>query len=123
MSIQAHKRTKKVHKNIKLNIKRRTIIVDDKLVFHKKVPIPSWVELSIIDVCNRSCIFCPKSKPEIAPDTYQRMKMPLINKLTKDLKDIGFKGSVTLCGYGEPLLHKEIFQISKNLLRQLSWKL
>ena len=57
MSIQAHKRTKKVHKNIKLNIKRRTIIVDDKLIFHKKVPIPSWVELSIIDVCNRSCIF------------------------------------------------------------------
>ena len=41
--------------------------------------------------------------------------MPLINKLTKDLKDIGFKGSVTLCGYGEPLLHKEIFKISKKL--------
>ena len=115
MSIQAHKRTKKIHKNIKLNIKRRTIIVDDKLVFHKKVPIPSWVELSIIDVCNRSCIFCPKSKPEIAPDTYQKMKMPLINKLTKDLKSMGFKGSVTLCGYGEPLLHKEIYKITKKL--------
>ena len=54
MSIQQHKRTKKIHKNIKLNIKRRTIIVDDQLVFHKSVPIPSWVELSIIDVCNRS---------------------------------------------------------------------
>ena len=56
------KELKKIHKNIKLNIKRRTIIVDDQLVFHKSVPIPSWVELSIIDVCNRSCIFCPKFK-------------------------------------------------------------
>jgi len=115
MSIQESKRTKKVSKTIKINIKRRTIIVDDKLVFHKKVPIPSWIELSIIDVCNRSCIFCPKSNPEIAPNTFQKMKMSLINKLTKDLKKIGFKGSVTLCGYGEPLLHKEIYKIAKKL--------
>ena len=41
--------------------------------------------------------------------------MPLINKLTKDLKSMGFKGSVTLCGYGEPLLHKEIYKITKKL--------
>lgn len=115
MADQTHKRTKKIYKNIKINIKRRTIIVDDKLVFYKKIPMPSWIELSIIDVCNRSCSFCPKSNHDIAPDTFQRMKMPLINKLTKDLKKIGFKGSVTLCGYGEPLLHKEIYKISKKL--------
>ena len=92
-SIQQHKRIKK-YINIKLNIKRRTIIVDDQLVFHKSVRYRAMVELSIIDVCNRSCIFCPKSKPEIAPDTYQKMKMPLIDKPAKDLKNMGFKGSI-----------------------------
>ena len=35
MSIQANKRTKKVNKQIKINIKRRTVIVDDQLVHHK----------------------------------------------------------------------------------------
>ena len=47
------------------------------------MPIPSWIELSIIDVCNRSCSFCPKSDPKIAPDTYQKMQMNLNNFLLR----------------------------------------
>ena len=39
------------------------------------------------------------------------MEKPLITKLCKDLKDMGFKGSVVLCGYGEPMLHKNVFEI------------
>ena len=87
---QKLKRTKKLHKAIKLNLKRRTIIVDDEMVSFKDVPIPSWIELSIIDVCNRSCSFCPKSDPKVAPNTYQMMKMSLINKLTQELKDFNY---------------------------------
>jgi len=104
-------RTKKQVKAIKINIKRRTVIVDDKLIFKKNVPLPSWIELSIIDVCNRTCKFCPKSDSNIAPDTYQKMEKPLITKLCKDLNDMGFKGSVVLCGYGEPMLHKDVYKI------------
>ncbi len=115
MSNQANKRTKKVNKQIKINIKRRTVIVDDQLVYHKGVPIPSWIELSIIDVCNRSCSFCPKADPKIAPNTYQKMTMSLVEKLTNDLKKINYQGSVTLCGYGEPMLHKGVFEMSKKL--------
>jgi len=114
-NIQSFKRTKKVNKQIKINIKRRTVIVDDKLIYHKGVPIPSWIELSLIDVCNRKCVFCPKSDPLIAPDTYQKMNMKLIEKLTKELKEINYQGSVTLCGYGEPMLHKEVFEMTRKL--------
>ena len=53
-------RTKPLFKTIEVNIKRRTVIVDDILSYHKGKPIPSWIELSIIDVCNRSCSFLPK---------------------------------------------------------------
>lgn len=113
------RRTKKIfnglYKTIKQNLSRRVLIVDDKLDFKKNIPLPSWVELSIIDVCNRSCIFCPKSNSSIAPDTYQQMEMTLIKKLTKDLALMKFKGSVTLCGYGEPLLHKNINNIVNHL--------
>jgi len=108
-------RTKPLFKNIEINIKRRTVIVNDVLSSYKNKPIPSWIELSLIDVCNRSCSFCPKSDPKIAPDTYQKMSLPLIDKLCKELAEINYKGSVVLCGYGEPMLHKDINIISKKL--------
>ena len=117
MKTKKNKRTKKLHKAISLNLKRRTIIVDDIMSKHKNIPIPSWIELSIIDVCNRSCTFCPKSDHSIAPDTYQKMSQVLIDKLCKDLKDINYKGSVTMCGYGEPLLHKEVLEIARKLAK------
>ena len=117
MTIKKNVRTKKLHKAISLNLKRRTIIVDDIMSKNKNVPIPSWIELSIIDVCNRSCTFCPKSDHSIAPDTYQKMSQLLIDKLCKDLKEINYKGSVTMCGYGEPLLHKEVSEIARKLAK------
>ena len=70
--------------------------------------MPTWVELSLIDVCNRSCSFCPKSDPKVAPDTYQIMSRKLIDKIHDDLKAINYKGAIALAGYGEPLLHKDI---------------
>jgi radical SAM protein with 4Fe4S-binding SPASM domain len=96
---------------IKKNILRRKSIVNDRLDFFEKNPNPTWIELSIIDVCNRSCSFCPKSDPSVAPDTYQQMSLGLIKKIAKDAKKISFKGAFALCGYGEPLLHKEVMKI------------
>ena len=100
---------------IKRNIDRRKLIVDDGIGKYKNIPLPTWIELSLIDVCNRSCVFCPKSDSSIAPDTYQKMSRSLIDKLYKDLKKINYSGSITLCGYGEPLLHKDIEYITNKL--------
>ena len=76
------------------------------------MPKPTWVELSLIDVCNRKCIFCPKSNEDIAPDTFQKMNRTIIDKIHQ-LLEIEFSGTISLCGYGEPLLHKDINYISK----------
>ena len=43
------------------------------------------------------------------------MTMDLVNKLTQDLKKINYQGSVTFVNYGEPMLHKGVFEISKKL--------
>tara|TARA_X000000950_G_C13763954_1_gene598082 strand:- start:197 stop:1063 length:867 start_codon:yes stop_codon:yes gene_type:complete len=100
---------------IKKNLKRRSKIVDQDIASYQGVPLPTWIELSLIDVCNRSCSFCPKSDPSVAPDTYQQMQRSLIDKLHDDLKKIKYRGSIALCGYGEPLLHKDISYIVKKL--------
>ena len=113
--VENKNRTKELFKTIEVNIKRRTVKVNDILTTFKNKPIPSWIELSLIDVCNRSCSFCPKSDSKVAPDTYQKMSLLLIDKLCSELKEINYKGSVVLCGYGEPMLHKDINIISKKL--------
>ena len=77
--------------------------------------MPTWVELSLIDVCNRKCIFCPKSDEKVAPDTYQKMTRKIIDEIHDQLLEIHFKGTISLCGYGEPLLHKDITYIVKKL--------
>jgi len=105
---------------IKKNIDRRKLIVDEGIKFFKGFPLPSWIELSLIDVCNRSCSFCPKSDEKVAPDTYQKMSKKLIDKMYDDLKKVNFRGVLTLCGYGEPLLHKEIEYICKKLSKVAS---
>ena len=100
---------------IRTNLNRRTKIVDGTPDFHKGYPLPTWVELSLIDVCNRKCSFCPKSDELVAPDTYQSMTRLLIEKIHDELKDMKFKGAIALCGYGEPMLHKDINWIVKKL--------
>ena len=100
---------------IKKNIKRRSPIVNEDIAHYKGVPLPTWIELSLIDVCNRTCSFCPKSDPKVAPDTYQKMSRLLIDKLVSELKKIKYRGAIALCGYGEPLLHKDILYITKKL--------
>jgi len=96
---------------IQKNIIRKEPILDREPQIFQNIPLPSWIELSLIDVCNRSCSFCPKADDKIAPNTYQKMSMQLIEKLINDLQKINFAGSFCLSGYGEPLLHKRVIDI------------
>ena len=99
---------------IKKNLKRRSEFVD-VVPIHKGVPMPTWVELSLIDVCNRKCSFCPKVDEKVAPDTFQKMTRKIIDEIHDQLSDINFEGTISLCGYGEPLLHNDISYIVKKL--------
>ena len=99
---------------IKKNINRRSEFVD-LVPMYKGMPMPTWVELSLIDVCNRKCSFCPKVDDKVAPDTFQKMNRKIIDEIHDQLLEIHYVGKIALCGYGEPLLHKDINYIVKKL--------
>ncbi len=92
------------------SIKRKSKFIDENVQFYNDVPLFSWIEISPIDACNRKCVFCPKSDPQIAPDTYKTMENKYIEKLADELKQINYKGTVVFAGYGEPLLDKNIYK-------------
>ena len=43
--------------------------------------MPTWVELSLSDVCNRRHSFCPKSDNKVAPDTFKKMTRKIIDEI------------------------------------------
>ena len=43
------------------------------------------------------------------------MEFDLIDKLVLDLIDINYEGAFCLCGYGEPMLHKDYLKIVNKL--------
>lgn len=76
-------------------------------------PLPLEIEISLVDACTRKCEFCPRNNDEIAPNTSLKITRYLVNKLARELKEIGYKGLIMFSGYGEPLLHNDIPEIVK----------
>ncbi|MDF1875769.1 SPASM domain-containing protein [Sulfurimonas sp. SAG-AH-194-I05] len=96
---------------IKKNLARVDKLIDENIHFHKGMPLFSWLELSPVDMCNRTCSFCPKSDDSIAPNTHNHMSDKLYTKLASELKSLDYKGTVMLAGYGEPMMHKNFVDI------------
>ena len=69
---------------IKKNLKRRSKIVDHDIASYQGVPLPTWIELSLIDVCNRSCSFV-KIRPKYS---CLSTNASLIDKLHDDLRKL-----------------------------------
>ena len=101
-----------------LNLQRKNGLIDLEVARNQDgVPLPSWVELSVVDLCNRTCEFCPRSDPEIAPNRKHYMTLELCERLAEQLKAIEFSGTIVLGGYGEPLLHPQVNQIIETFSR------
>ena len=61
------------------------------------------IVISPTDLCNRTCTFCPHSID--FPNDKNYMDLGVADKLSGELKILGYEGIVSISGYGEPLLH------------------
>lgn len=78
------------------------------------------VELNVMDACNRACRFCPHNDPVKYPNkVHWRMERSTAQKVAKDLASFGYKGRISLSGYGEPLIHPKIFKLIGDMRRIL----
>jgi radical SAM protein with 4Fe4S-binding SPASM domain len=73
---------------------------------------PKTIEINLVDVCNRSCSFCPRGASK--PNTKKRLSIEDSKILGERLKV--YKNDITICGMGEPLLHKHFKEVLSNAL-------
>tara|TARA_R110000824_G_scaffold401682_1_gene613576 strand:- start:1870 stop:2751 length:882 start_codon:yes stop_codon:yes gene_type:complete len=99
-------------KGMKDNIERKQPSINS-VVMHGEVPLFSFIELNINEICNRVCPFCPRANPEKYPNQNIHMSVELAKNIADQLAVLNFTGIVNISGTGEPLLTKHIVDIVK----------
>ena len=74
-------------------------------------PFFTWVELSITDLCNRKCVFCPRVDPDVYPNNDEEISLKLYEKIMVELVSYGWNGAIAYAGFGEPLLHNKLLDL------------
>lgn len=94
----------------KKNLLRKSGYID-KVQMHNGYPLFSWVDLSLTELCNRACVFCPRVDPSFYPNQPLHMSLTLVDKIANELHGLDYEGVVVLCGFGEPMLHPELGKV------------
>ena len=79
------------NKEIDPSISRKRKILDNSVDNKENIILPGIVEVSESGICNRKCSFCPRSAKDY-PDIKEFVSSDLINKLSKELGDLNYKG-------------------------------
>ncbi len=69
------------------------------------------VEVNTTELCNRTCVFCPRHDPNIFPNRNLHMTSKGADTIAKELGKEPFVGKVSFSGFGENLLNPEFPQI------------
>lgn len=92
------------------NIKRKSMYID-KVQTWEGLPLFSWIDINITELCNRRCDFCPRKDSTVYPNQNLNMDLRLAKQLAEELKKYDFKGGVIFSGNSEPMLHDKITDI------------
>lgn len=69
------------------------------------------VDVNTTELCNRTCVFCPRHDPAVFPNRNLRMTVQGADTIARKLKDIDYFGTIAISGFGENLLNPELAEI------------
>ena len=74
-------------------------------------PFFTWVEFSITDLCNRTCVFCPRFDPNVYPNNNEEISLGLYEKIMSELSSYDWEGGIIYSAFGEPFLHSNLLEL------------
>lgn len=101
-----------INEKTKENLRRKSAYVDD-VQMRDGVPLFSWIDINLTELCNRLCEFCPRVNPEFYPNQNLNASLGLMEKIAAELKSLDYKGCIVFCGFGEPMLHPKFTEVVK----------
>ena len=111
------------HTFIDPNINRKGEILrqhlDDGQIDAATPPFFSLMEFNLSGLCNRTCVFCPRSNPEVFPNVNEHIPVDLYERIMTQLAEVDYDGTLLYSAFGEPLLYKNIeklLELSKQYL-------
>ena len=69
------------------------------------------VEVNTTELCNRTCVFCPRHDPKVFPNRNLHMTPKGAEAIAKELGKNNYKGKISFSGFGENFLNPEFNKI------------
>ena len=80
-----------------------------------KSPLDSilTVEINTTELCNRTCVFCPRHDPKVFPNRNLHLTVKGAETIAEELSENQFRGKISFSGFGENLLNPDFVEIVK----------
>ena len=69
------------------------------------------IELNTTELCNRTCVFCPRHDKEVYPNRNLNMSVEDAEKIAINLSNFNYQGKISFSGYSENFLNKKFHDI------------
>jgi radical SAM protein with 4Fe4S-binding SPASM domain len=78
-----------------------------------KSPLDSilTVEINTTELCNRTCVFCPRHDPKVFPNRNLHLTVKGAEIIAEELGENQFRGKISFSGFGENLLNPDFIEI------------
>ena len=71
------------------------------------------VEINTTELCNRTCVFCPRHDPAVFPNRNLHLTVKGARTIAEELGENQYSGKISFSGFGENLLNPNFVEIIK----------
>jgi radical SAM protein with 4Fe4S-binding SPASM domain len=79
------------------------------------------VEINTTELCNRTCVFCPRHDPEVFPNRNLHLTIKGAQRIAEELAEESYNGKISFSGFGENLLNPDFREIVKIFRTELPY--